>query len=939
MTLIMKIFTLNTVHSAQCNAGRLTNTRHSNRADYSCTSFSTDYSCVPFLALRTKITKCFNTILMMTALAVFLAACGGGGGGGGGGSTPGVKPPPAGISLLNLRIIPDVTNATLIWDNPDAEIASINITYHNKSTPDVLQYFPLITDGPTIVRNTTDVREMIPEGSLTRNTIYTFRVALEFEGADANKSIIAEDITRLMGPNLDQDDLADAVDKDDDGDGVNDEQDAFPRNAALFGFGVTELTATPGNSSVTLSWTNPVANISSISISYKRTGTNDSPPPVISTQTAPGIQNVQETITGLDYGQSYNFTVSLTLDRDDEGKRVSAASIPATTNLLTVTGLEADSGTGEVTLNWNNPNARIASINISYQVTGSNDVQYWGLITTPADIRPNEMNVQQTISGLTNEEPYTFTVSLTLEGNDAGKGGTAPPVSAIPSVFAVTELTARPGDSNVNLNWKNPNAPIASINISYRITGSDNLLTKLPITDRAKIAANASNVQQTISGLSNEISYTFTVSLTLEGNDAGKERATPPITIDVGPDDNGNGRADFLDDDDGDSIANYLDVDSNGNGLIEIATAEELNQVRANLTGRSFAGDSMGCGGQTGITACNGYELIANISLANYADWKPIGSCSRFNSVFQCVGVDALFNATFNGNGYIINNLTITGGYPNETGLFGAISPTSIMRNVHIRSANITGAVRNVGILIGYAEYATISHSSAEGEVAASGNHVGALVGDGYGVTIMASYANSVSVSGNNRVGGLVGEGVLATITTSYANSGSVSGVDRVGGLVGSTGGNTTIMASYANSVSVSGRNNVGGLIGDVDGETSPVTITSSYAVSGSVSGVDRVGGLVGSQHDSDPMITITDSYWNNETNGVTKTIGNTAGTSEGRSTEGLQNSTNIVPDVIYETWITETCPDSMTMAWDFGNSTQYPALTCTYGDVDVQRP
>ena len=879
---------------------------------------------------------------MMTALAVFLAACAGGGGG----STPGVQPPPTGISVSNLRVTPAADSATLIWDNPNATIEHINISY-KASTANTFTEM-IITDSANRARSEVNRSEELSiSPALITAANYTFNVRLELGGADENKTASIESITWLIGPNLDGDKYADAdpLETDIDGDNVNNTMDAFPADANLFAFAVTELTATPGagDGEVTLSWTNPDANISSISISYHNTNTpNDlQQRPLIedSSRTTPGTQDVEETIDGLTNGQSYNFTVNLILDGDDRGKRVSAASTTATTNLPTVEGLEADSGTGEVTLNWNNPNARIASINISYQVTGSNDVQYWGLITTPADIRPNEMNVQQTISGLTNEEPYTFTVSLTLEGNDAGKGGTAPPVSAIPSVFAVTELTARPGDSNVNLNWKNPNAPIASINISYRITGSDNLLTKLPITERAKIAANASNVQQTISGLSNEISYTFTVSLTLEGNDAGKERATPPITIDVGPDDNGNGRADFLDDDDGDNIANYLDVDSNGNGLIEIATAEELNQVRANLTGRSFAGDSMGCGGQTGITACNGYELIANISLANYADWKPIGSCSRFNSVFQCVGVDALFNATFNGNGYIINNLTITGGYPNETGLFGAISPTSIMRNVHIRSANITGAVRNVGILIGYAEYATISHSSAEGEVAASGNHVGALVGYGYGVTIMASYANSVSVSGNNRVGGLVGEGVLATITTSYANSGSVSGVDRVGGLVGSTGGNTTIMASYANSVSVSGRNNIGGLIGDVDGETSPVTITSSYAVSGSVIGNDRVGGLVGSQPDSNPMITITDSYWNNETNGVTKTIGNTAGTSEGRSTEGLQNSTNTVPDVIYETWITETCPDSTTMAWDFGNSTQYPALTCTYGDVDVQRP
>ena len=57
------------------------------------------------------------------------------------------------------------------------------------------------------------------------------------------------------------------------------------------------------------------------------------------------------------------------------------------------------------------------------------------------------------------------------------------------------------------------------------------------------------------------------------------------------------------------------DVDNDGNGLIEITTEAMLNDMRYNLRGNSYAtstgdtGDNSGCGGQAGITECNGYEL------------------------------------------------------------------------------------------------------------------------------------------------------------------------------------------------------------------------------------------------------------------------------------------------------------------------------------------
>ena len=812
------------------------------------------------------------------------------------------------ISVLNLRIIPDTTNATLIWDNPDASITQINISY--KLSTDADFGTPItITDDAKIATNATDVMEMIT--SLTSNTDYTFRVLLELGGADENVTTSAVQMTRLIGPNLDGDEYADADSRefDKDGDNVNDVQDAFPDDRTLSAFTVTDLIARPGNQEATLIWTNPVANISSISISYYNTMTpNDlqsGPSITDSSRRTPGAQNVREKITGLTNGQSYIFNVTLILDRDDAGKRVSAASTTATPNLFTVTGLDAVAGDSNVTISWTNPDTdNIDSINISYHNTSApNDLQYFPLITGITK-RGRNMEVQQSITtGPTNEGYYTFIVDLTLGAPDNGLEGEAPSIEV-------------------------------AIGPDYDSDGIVNFLDT-------------------------------------DGNGNGRPNR----------DNDGDTIFDYLDpDDDNDLILDEDDVDDDGDGLIEIATAEQLNQTRHNLLGSNFTlspasmGNKEGCGNGTiageDVIACNGYELSTDISLADYANWEPIGRCITYVDIdFFCDDASAAFNAIFDGNGWTISNLTITnpaGNYANGAGLFGVIAPTSVLRNVHIRSANISGG-NNVGLLVGYARgidssKTRINNSSVEGEVTASGYNVGGLVGRGDKTIITSSYAEVENVIGvGNQVGGLVGHGDFAEITSSYASGTNVSGYSDVGGLVGS-GTRAMITSSYSSVASVSGSGQeIGGLVG----EALATTITSSYAV-GSVSGGNDVGGLVGDGQaviiissyaavsvsgDSDlgGLVGMTNSgyinvassrfYWDTNVSGVTITIGNQDLITAGRKTTGeLQTPTNDVPGPIYARWVNNMCPDG-SLAWDFGTAMQYPALTCPPKGLDAQRP
>ena len=1003
--------------------------------------------------------KRIGAILIMSVLMVFLAACAGGGGGNGG-------TPPTPIGVLNFKVIPDTNNATLTWSNPNVNITQISIIYRNTAAGSVEKQINItaITDSNNI-RPSANVTKVIP--NLTNGANYTFNVALELGGADEGKSVMATERTLLIGPNFDGDEYADDEDVDDDNDGVNDERDPSPRNASLSAFMVTELSATPGDESVTLSWNNPAAQIASINISYHNTSTPDALQyfPLITdiAKIEMSATNVQQVIDNLANGESYNFTVSLTLNGTDAGKEVAAQSVNATPNafLISVSNLRVFPDVSSANLTWSNPNVNITQISIIYRNTAAGSVEKQINITEEARIRPNvtvtevipnltngttyvfrvalklggadegksviareitrligsnldgdeyadadpnefdidgddvnntmdafpndptedtdtdndgvgnntdafpldsnesmdtdgdrvgdnadafprnasltafavselratpgdesvtlrwnnpnnrvvqiasidisykrtgtddapmmisstqttsgATNVEQTITGLTNGQSYTFTVSLTLMDPDAGMVGPAPSTSATPDAFAVTGLYGISGANYVTLSWNNPDASIESISISYQVSGPGNLEESSLITDPSKIAANAS-VQHNISGLmTGGVSYDFTVSLILSGPDAGKE-GVPPTIRNILVDDNY----------DGDAFDNFVDVDADGDGLIEIATAQQLNQSRHNLGGSNFTrsaggmGDANGCGNGGSVTECNGYELIADIYLTTYANWQPIGGCPTYAS-FECTDTAALFNTIFDGNNHTINDLTITNpadSYANAAGLFGAISSTSILRNIHIRSGNISGGGRNVGLLVGYAVGANISNSSAEGAVNASGGSVGGLVGDGQGAIITSSYAAGGAVTSSaDIVGGLVGFGEFSIITSSYAAGGAVSGTTEVGGLVG-FGRDAEITSSYAAGGDVSGTaGSVGGLVGygrdaeitssyaaggDVSGTAGSVgglvgdglrvTITSSYAAGGSVSGDDRVGGLVGNGGGA----TITSSY------------------------------------------------------------------------------
>ena len=344
-------------------------------------------------------------------------------------------------------------------------------------------------------------------------------------------------------------------------------------------------------------------------------------------------------------------------------------------------------------------------------------------------------------------------------------------------------------------------------------------------------------------------------------------------------------------------------VDADGDGLIDISTAEMLNNMRYDLAGTSYktsatdAGDSSGCP----IGGCNGYELMANIDLLPMLDANGNGQidkttvtvASQMHTVIDVgprkdtswvpVGNNAnRFTGTFEGNGNTIANLWVNVSSSSGSayaGLFGATGGTV--------------EIRNVGVISG----GVFSSSS-------SGSYSGGLVGRSFSsLTITNSYfsgsggvssSSSSSSSGSfSYSGGLVGRSSSLTITNSYfsgsggvsssssSSSGSFSSGSYSGGLVGSSDATFTITNSYfsgeggvsSSSSSSSSSSTSDSYSGGLVGRSSSLTITNSYfSGSGGVSSSSSSsgsgsfsfsfsGGLVG-RFSSSVLLTIRNSYF-----------------------------------------------------------------------------
>ncbi len=383
-------------------------------------------------------------------------------------------------------------------------------------------------------------------------------------------------------------------------------------------------------------------------------------------------------------------------------------------------------------------------------------------------------------------------------------------------------------------------------------------------------------------------------------------------------------------------------------------------------------------GGCSTTTSCSSFSGIFDGNGETIAGLYINGRDIKGTGLFGAVADSVIKNLR-------LTDVSITGITKSAVGmLVGHVDAGSLdIDNVRV-GGNLSTGQGGVGGLLGSTSGARktsvrIVRSSAHfGELSAihsfNNDNLGGLIGIAAGphpggdpllasdiVSIVASYARGGSLKGGRNVGGLVGQvnqGKLGSIEGSYADIGSinVSATNGpAGGLIGYVAGPINILASYAKSgqifTSSASPPLGGGLVGDVF-EDPKITINASYAVTGELISMSSAsphtrGGLVGVSASPDEVAAIVNSYWDNQVNMGTVINTFPGDRDAGRSTEALRQPDNATGfgGSLYESWgnfwcdpqtgdfrVLQTPPaeTGFIQAWNLGNSSQYPVLTCT---------
>ena len=261
------------------------------------------------------------------------------------------------------------------------------------------------------------------------------------------------------------------------------------------------LSATPDDGQVTLSWTNP-ANNTITKYQYRRktdTGTYGSWTDIPNS----GDTTTSYTVTGLTNGTQYTFGVRAV----NAGGNGAASTVTATPAPVPAapTNLEAEVRDRRIGLTWDDPGDSTID-EYEYSTDGGS----FSVISGSDDT-----TTSYTVTGLTNGTQYTFAVRAVNNTDD----GVESTVTATPLWPAPTGLVATAGQGRVTLEWNNGHAGIGDYFTYAR--GSD-------IVDRTKFLPRRSGSTTTdiVYPLTNGILYTFSVRA-LHGKESPTVTARP----------------------------------------------------------------------------------------------------------------------------------------------------------------------------------------------------------------------------------------------------------------------------------------------------------------------------------------------------------------------------------------------------------------------------
>jgi hypothetical protein len=274
----------------------------------------------------------------------------------------------------------------------------------------------------------------------------------------------------------------------------------------------TNVTATPGTGSATVSWT--PASSGSPATSYTVTpyiGTTAQTPVTVTGNPAP----TTATVTGLTNGTSYTFTV--TPSNSAGTGPVSAASNAVTPSAPTApgapTGVTATAGNSSASLSWTAPASNGGSAITSYTITP----YLSGVAQAPTTVTGTPPATTATVTALTNGQAYTFTVTAT---NTIGPG----PASSASN--AVTPSTSPPPTFVQQASTHASSVSSVSVTPSKPLGTGNRLVVEVGVWSSAKA---------TTSGVTDTAGDTFTEVSHFTGPDQTEQSVwTAPVTAGAG---------------------------------------------------------------------------------------------------------------------------------------------------------------------------------------------------------------------------------------------------------------------------------------------------------------------------------------------------------------------------------------------------------------------